>query len=166
MRSSLSLGISRRSCGRARRSTPLRGPRPSVLPLTIVSRARTPPELGEAPTSLLAPPLGRRWPADGEPHHRAAMAAGQLALELLQPCHLHYRVRLGKVVTLVVTSSPVTSPTTSSRRTVRPPLPQGLTGGVPMTPGPVVSLCVCTCVFRSGCTQRFLRLFFLKGFLK
>ena len=166
MGSSPSPGIPRRSRGRAHRSTPLRGPHPSVLPLTIVSRARAPPELGEAPTPLLAPPLGRRWPADGEPHHCAAMAAGQLALELLQPCHLHYRVRLGKVVTLVVTSSPVTSPTASSRRTAWPPLPQGLTGGVPLTPWPIVSLYVCTCVFKSGCTQRFLRLVFLKGFLK
>ena len=166
MGSSPSPGIPRRSRGRAHRSTPLCGPRPSVLPLTIVSRARAPPELGEAPTPLLAPPLGRRWPADGEPHHRAAMAAGQLALELLQPWHLHYRVRLGKVVTLVVTSLPVTSSTASSRRTAGRPMPQGLTGGVLLTLGPVVSLCVCTCVFKSGCTQRFLRLVFLKGFLK
>ena len=166
MGSSPSPRIPRRSRGRAHRSTPLRGPRPSVLPLTLVSRARAPHELGEALTPLLAPLLSRRWPADGEPHHRATMAAGQLALELLQPCHLHYRVRLGKVITLVVTSSPVTSPTASSRQRARPPLPQGLTGGVPLTPEPVASLCVCTCVFKSGCTQRFLRLVFLKGFLK
>ena len=147
MGSSPSPRIPHRSCGRAHRSTPLCGPRPSVLPLTIVSRARAPPELGEAPTPLLAPPLGRRWPTDGEPHHRAAMATGQLAPELLRPYHLHYRVRFGKVATLVVTSSPVTSPTASSHRTTRPPLPQGLTGGVPLTPGPVCQpLCVYACV--------------------
>ena len=74
--SSPSPRIPRWSHGRAHQSTPLRGPRPSVLPHTIVSHARETPELGEAPTPLLAPPLGRRWPADDEPHHRAAMAAG------------------------------------------------------------------------------------------
>ncbi|XP_066342090.1 uncharacterized protein [Miscanthus floridulus] len=98
-------------------------------------RAQAPHELGEAPTPHLTPLLGRRWLAVGEPHHRVAMAAGQLALELLRPCRLHYRVHLGKVVTLVVTSSPATSPTASSCRSAQPPLPQGLVGGAWLTRG-------------------------------
>jgi len=139
-------GIPRRSRGRARRSTPLRGPRPSVLPLTLVSRARAPPVLGEAPAPLLAPPLVRRWPAGGEPHHRAAMAAGQLAPELLRPYHLHYRVRFGKVATLVVTSSLVTSPTTSSRRTSAASSASGADAWGPDDPrARCQSLCVCMC---------------------
>ena len=50
------------------------------------------------------------------------MAAGELDFELLRPCRLHYRVRLGTVVTVVVTSSSATSSTVSPRRSGSPVL--------------------------------------------
>jgi len=68
------------------------------------------------------------------------MAAGELDFKLLRPYRLHYRVRLGMVIMMVVTSLPATSPTASSRRSA-PPALQRVAGrwGRQTYEGPLVS---------------------------
>jgi hypothetical protein len=94
----------------------LHGPRSPAPPLASISSASEPPRCLGARTALPAPPRGQRRARAGESCRRVAMVVGELDCELLWPRRLHQRVRLGTVVTVVVTSSPARSrePTAAS----------------------------------------------------
>ena len=156
-------GIPCRSRGQARRSAPLHGPCPSVLLLALPLRARTPHELGEAPTPPLAPLLGRRWPAVGEQRHRSTMRAVEPYSELLPCLLLVHRVRLVAGELLVVTTPSASSPSTRAGRSAPPLLRSDRQVRAVDRGGPLVSALDRIWVHSTGCTQYFCQLIFKKS---
>jgi hypothetical protein len=91
------------------------------LPLFLYSGAHSVhPALPVLGRYFSAPPHGQRRAPAVEPRHRAAMAMGELGCELLRSRRLHQRDCLGTVITMVVTSSPATSPSARSARSAPP----------------------------------------------
>ena len=91
MGSSPSPGIPRRSRGRAHRSTPLRGPHPSVIPHSRFTRTSTARARWSSHATSRAPSrpemAGRRWAAPPRRHGRwPARSRAPPALPLALPC--------------------------------------------------------------------------------
>jgi hypothetical protein len=137
-----SVGIARRSPGRAHRRTPLRGHLRSASPPALFSRAQAPHCVPNAPEHLHSPCRGRESLTSDDPRRRSAMHGGGRLFELPGTRHGHRRVRARVGSTLVTLAWPKTSPSPRSHRSVPPRF--GLADGWgPLDPRAHLSVSLC-----------------------